>query len=44
MHLLEVENLRNSCNTEAGVAWAVEGVSFVLEEGASLALGPQLFQ
>ena len=38
MNLLEVENLRTYFSTEAGVARAVDGVSFVLEEGASLAL------
>ena len=38
MNLLEVENLRTYFNTEAGVARAVDGVSFVLEEGESLAL------
>jgi ABC-type dipeptide/oligopeptide/nickel transport system ATPase component len=38
MNLLEVENLRTYFNTEAGVARAVDGLSFVLEEGTSLAL------
>jgi len=38
MNLLEVENLRTYFNTEAGVARAVDGVSFALEEGESLAL------
>src|SRR5438093_13568189 len=38
MNLLEVENLRTYFKTEAGVARAVDGVSFTLEEGESLAL------
>ena len=38
MSLLEVKNLRTYFNTEAGVARAVDGISFALEEGESLAL------
>jgi peptide/nickel transport system ATP-binding protein len=38
MSLLEVENLRTYFKTEAGEARAVDGVSFTLEEGESLAL------
>src|SRR2546430_12584257 len=38
MSLLEVKNLRTYFNTEAGAARAVDGVSFALEEGESLAL------
>ena len=38
MSLLEVENLHTYFTTEAGVARAVDGVSFTLEAGESLAL------
>ncbi len=38
MRLLEVENLRTYFKTEVGEARAVDGVSFTLEEGESLAL------
>ena len=38
MSLLEVENLRTYFKTEAGEARAVDGVSFTLDEGESLAL------
>ena len=38
MSVLEVENLRTYFQTEAGVARAVDGVSFALEAGESLAL------
>src|ERR671931_898532 len=38
MSLLEVENLRTYFKTEAGEARAVDGVSFTLKEGESLAL------
>jgi len=38
MRLLEVEDLRTYFKTEAGEARAVDGVSFTLEEGESLAL------
>ena len=38
MNLLEVETLRTYFKTEAGEARAVDGVSFALEEGESLAL------
>src|SRR5262252_1301426 len=38
MSLLEVENLRTYFKTEAGEARAVDGISFTLEEGESLAL------
>jgi len=38
MALLEVENLRTHFATEEGIARAVDGVSFAVEEGESLAL------
>jgi hypothetical protein len=38
MSLLAVENLRTYFTTEVGVARAVDGVSFTLEAGESLAL------
>src|ERR1044071_4548665 len=38
MSLLEVENLRTYFKTEVGEARAVDGLSFTLEEGESLAL------
>src|SRR5437763_9230701 len=38
MSVLEVENLRTSFKTEAGEARAVDGISFTLEAGESLAL------
>jgi len=38
MSLLEVENLRTYFETETGEARAVDGVSFTLDEGESLAL------
>ncbi len=36
--LLEVRDLRTRFTTDAGVAWAVDGVSFDLREGETLAL------
>ena len=38
LKLLEVENLRTYFQSEAGVARAVDGISFALDEGESLAL------
>ncbi|MCH8845064.1 MAG: ATP-binding cassette domain-containing protein, partial [SAR324 cluster bacterium] len=38
MALLEIDNLRTYFRTEEGLARAVDGVSFMVEEGESVAL------